>query len=291
MSNIPRRITLSHLQKMKQQGEKITCLTVYDATFARLLSHAGIELLLVGDSSGMVIAGHQTTVPVTVKDMVYHTRNVSRTQPASLIISDLPFLSYTHTEQALANAARLMQAGAEMIKIEGSLWLKPIVEQLSEKGVPVCVHLGLTPQSVHLFGGYKVQGRDPTKAAQMLACARTLEKAGAQLLVLECIPYSLAQEITQAVSIPTIGIGAGPYCDGQVLVTQDMLGLTAGKPLVFVKNFLDGQTAGVLGAVKEYIRQVKASEFPSLEQSFSNEPSFNPHTNQTVTRITSALAD
>ncbi|HVV69437.1 MAG TPA: 3-methyl-2-oxobutanoate hydroxymethyltransferase [Gammaproteobacteria bacterium] len=264
-----RRITLSHLQKMKQRGEKITCLTVYDATFARLLADAGIELLLVGDSSGMVVAGHSTTVPVTVKDMCYHTHNVCRAQPISLILSDLPFLSYTQTEQALRNTARLMQAGAEMIKIEGGMWLVPIVEQLSEKGVPVCVHLGLTPQSVHIFGGYKVQGRDPAKATQMLATALALEKAGAQLLVLECIPYNLAQEITQAVSIPTIGIGAGPYCDGQVLVTQDMLGLTAGKPLVFVKNFLDGQTAGVLGAVKEYIRQVKASEFPTLEQSFA----------------------
>ena len=264
----PRRIMLGSLQKMKQKGEKITCLTAYDATFAKLLADAGIELLLVGDSSGMVIAGHPTTVPVTVKDMVYHTHNVCRAQPTSLILSDLPFLAYSNTEQALRNAARLMQAGAEMIKIEGGLWLTPIVEQLSEKGVPVCVHLGLTPQSVHIFGGYKIQGRDAVKAEQILAAAITLEKAGAQVLVLECIPYQLAQKITQAVSIPTIGIGAGPYCDGQVLVTQDMLGLTGGKPLVFVKNFLDGQTAGVTGAVKEYIRQVKAGEFPTLEQSF-----------------------
>ncbi len=264
----PNRITLTSLQKMKQNGEKITCLTAYDATFATLLANAGIEVLLVGDTLGMVVAGHPTTVPVTIKDMVYHTRNVCRAQSASLIMSDMPFLSYSNIEKAFQNAGRLMQAGAEIIKLEGSSWLIPIVEQLSEKGIPVCVHLGLTPQSVHIFGGYKIQGRDPTKAQQMLEAAIKLEKAGAQLLILECIPYKLAQEISQAVNIPTIGIGAGPYCDGQVLVTPDMLGLTAGKQLTFVQNFLEGQTGGAACAVRTYVQQVKAGEFPTLAQSF-----------------------
>jgi len=220
----PKRINLSHLQKMKQQGEKITVLTAYDASFAKALSDAGVEMLLVGDTLGMVVCGHNTTVPVTIDDMIYHIRNVARANPRALIIGDMPFLSYPTIEKTLENAGRLMQAGAEMVKLEGGAWLIPTIEQLSEKGIPVCAHLGLTPQSVHSFGGY---------------------------------------------NIPVIGIGAGPYCDGQVLVTYDMLGLHFDKPLTFVENFLQGQTEGISGAVKHYVEKVKAGTFPSLEQSFT----------------------
>ncbi len=264
-----KRITLTHLLKMKKQGEKITMLTAYDATFSKLFSDVGVEVILIGDTLGMVIGGHKTTIPVTIEDMIYHIQNVCRPQPRSLILGDMPFLSYTNPEKALENAGRLMQAGAEMVKLEGGAWLTPIIEQLSEKGIPVCAHLGLTPQSVHFFGGYKVQGRGKEQGEEIVRAAMTQEKAGAKMLVLECIPYLLAQEITAAVNIPVIGIGAGPYCDGQVLVTYDMLGLNPYMNLTFVRNFLQGQNDGIQGAVKEYIRQVKSAEFPNLEQSFS----------------------
>lgn len=269
-STAPKKhLNLSGLQKMKEQGEKITCLTVYDASYARLLSDAGIDILLIGDSLGMVIGGHKTTVPVKMENMIYHTENVVRANTNGLIMADLPFMSYTNPQQALDNAKWLMQAGAEVIKIEGDAWLLPIVEKLTEKGVPLCVHLGLTPQSVHNLGGYKVQGRLPERAEQLLTASLQLEQAGAKLLVLECIPYPLTQKITESVSIPVIGIGAGPYCDGQVLVLYDMLGITPGKPLKFSRNFLMGQSEGMQAAIREYIRAVKQGEFPSLEESFT----------------------
>lgn len=262
------RTTLSHLHRMKQNGEKITCLTAYDATLAQVLSAAGIDVLLVGDSLGTAVGGHDTTVPVTVKDMLYHTRNVCRARPNALVMTDLPFLSYSSPDQALKTAGQLMQAGAELVKLEGGAWLTQTVQRLSEQGIPACVHMGLTPQSVHLFGGYKVQGRSSEQAQRIFDAALQLENAGTKLLVLECVPYPLAEKITNALTIPTIGIGAGPYCDGQVLVTPDMLGLTAGKPLTFVQNFLHGQSNGVQGAIKAYIDQVKSGAFPTLEQSF-----------------------
>lgn len=262
-------ITLSSLQKLKQKAEKITCLTVYDATFAQLLNEAGIELLLVGDTLGMTIGGHRTTLPVTVNDIAYHTRCVHRADPSAVIMADMPFASYTDPNKALKNAAYLMQAGAQIVKLEGGIWLTETIQRLAEQGIPTCAHLGLTPQSVHLLGGYKVQGRDSKQAQQILETALQLEKAGAKLLVLECVPYLLAREITQSLNIPTIGIGAGPHCDGQVLVLHDMLGLTAGKPFTFVQNFLTGQTEGVQGAIKAYIRDVKSGKFPTLEQSFT----------------------
>jgi len=262
-------ITLSHLHRLKQKGEKITCLTVYDATFTQLLNEAGIELLLVGDSLGMTIGGHRTTLPVTVDDIAYHTRCVHRANPKSVIMADMPFASYTDPNKALENAAHLMQAGAQIVKLEGGIWLTDTIQRLAEHGIPTCAHLGLTPQSVHLLGGYKVQGRDTEQAQQILEAALQLEKAGAKLLVLECVPYLLAQEITQKISIPTIGIGAGPHCDGQVLVLYDMLGLTSGKPFSFVQDFLAGQTGGVQSAIKAYIRDVKSGEFPTLQQSFT----------------------
>ncbi|MFT3742608.1 MAG: 3-methyl-2-oxobutanoate hydroxymethyltransferase [Gammaproteobacteria bacterium] len=261
-------ITLNTLQAMKQRGEKFTCLTVYDATLARIMADCGVEVLLVGDTLGTVIQGHKTTVPVKLRDMVYHTRNVARADTTALVMGDLPFMSYSNLIEATRSATRIMQAGAAIIKMEGGSWLAPIVADLTEKGIPVCAHLGLTPQSVYSFGGYKIQGRDPQKAQDMLQAALLHEQAGAKLLVLECIPYTLAAEITQAVKIPVIGIGAGPACDGQVLVTYDMLGLYTGKPLTFVKNFLQHQPNGVQGAIAEFVRQVKKQEFPTLEHSF-----------------------
>jgi 3-methyl-2-oxobutanoate hydroxymethyltransferase len=262
-------ITLSHLQSLKQKGEKIASLTVYDATFSHLLSETGIELFLVGDSMGTAIAGYRDTLPVTMHDIAYHTRCVSRANPQAVLMADMPFASYVNTDKALENAAHLMQAGAHIVKLEGGIWLTETIQRLAEHGIPTCAHLGLTPQSVHVLGGYKVQGRTQEKAIQMKEAALQLEKAGAKLLVLECVPYALAKEITESLSIPTIGIGAGPYCDGQILVLYDMLGLTGGKPLTFVKDFLTGQTGGVQSAIKAYIHDVKASKFPALEQSFT----------------------
>lgn len=262
-------ITLTHLRKLKADKEKIATLTAYDATFANLLSEAGIELILVGDSLGTAMAGHKTTVPVTIEHIIYHAHNVCRANPKAFVMVDMPYMSYPNVDKALDNATQLMQAGGEMVKLEGGLWVSPIIKQLSEKGIPVCGHIGLTPQSVHILGGYKVQGRDAEKAKELLETALAHEESGAQMLVLECVPAELAQEITLALSIPVIGIGAGPHCDGQILVTPDMLGITPGKPLTFVKDFMKGETEGISGAIKAYVTQVKSGEFPSMEQSFS----------------------
>ncbi|MDF3054926.1 MAG: panB [Gammaproteobacteria bacterium] len=263
------RITLSHLKKMKARHEKIAMLTGYDATFSKLLSDAGLDVILVGDTLGMTIGGHSTTVPVTLQDMIYHTQNVCRAQPKSLIIVDMPYMSYANPDIAIENAARLMQAGGELIKLEGGVWLKSTIEKLTERGIPICAHLGLTPQSIHMIGGYKVQGRETQKAKELLETALSHQASGAQMLILECVPWQLSQEITQTLDIPVIGIGAGPHCDGQVLVTYDMLGMTPGKPFTFVKNFLLEQTQGISAAVKDYIRAVKTGTFPTLEHSFS----------------------
>lgn len=265
----PTKRTLCHLRQMKATGEKITMLTAYDATFARVFSEAGLDVILVGDTLGMIIGGHDTTLPVTVADVQYHVQNVARAKPHSLIIGDMPFLSYSNEKEAIKNAKRLMQSGAEMIKIEGGEWLLPTIEKMNTLGIPVCTHLGLTPQSIHLLGGYKIQGRQEEQAAAIQRAALAQEKAGAQMLVLECVPHTLACQITQSLNIPVIGIGAGVHCDGQVLVSYDMLGLNPQINLRFVRNFLNGQNEGIPGAVKEYIRQVKSSTFPGLEQSFT----------------------
>jgi len=262
-------VTLTTLRDMKRSGEKIACLTAYDASFAKLLETAGVELLMVGDSLGMVIQGHDSTLPVTVADMIYHARNVRRGSERAFIVADLPFMSYSTPAQALGNAARLLQeGGGHMVKLEGGAWLADTVSLLSERGIPVCAHLGLLPQSVHKLGGYRVQGRDAVSAQTLLDDARSLAAAGAGLVVLEAVPSKLATEITQALDIPVIGIGAGPTCDGQVLVTYDILGLTAGKTPSFAQNFMQGQ-ATIAAAIEAYVKAVKTGVFPSPQHSFT----------------------
>jgi len=262
-------ITLTTLQSLKQKGEKITMLTCYDATFAHTCCEAGVEVLLVGDSLGMVLQGHDSTLPVSTADMAYHVAAVKRGNNGALILADLPFMSYATTEQALSSSAQLMQAGAHMVKIEGAAWLAESVRQLNERGVPVCVHMGLTPQTVNVLGGYKVQGRNESQARQMRADAIALEQAGAAMLLLECVPSELAAEISQAVKIPVIGIGAGSATDGQVLVLHDMLGLSlSGRSPKFVKNFMAGKDS-IQAALSAYVEAVKTVTFPGAEHGFS----------------------
>ncbi len=262
-------ITLTTLQSLKHKGEKITMLTCYDATFAHASCEAGVEVLLVGDSLGMVLQGHDSTLPVTTAEMAYHVAAVKRGNAGALILADLPFMAYATTEQAMSNSAMLMQAGAHMVKVEGALWLADSIRLLAERGIPVCAHMGLTPQSVNILGGYKVQGRNENQARQMRADAIALEQAGAAMLLLECVPSELAEEITQAVKIPVIGIGAGSATDGQVLVVHDMLGLSlTGRAPKFVKNFMAGQDS-IQAALSAYVTEVKAVTFPSVEHGFS----------------------
>ncbi len=261
-------ITLTTLQDMKRAGEKIACLTAYDASFAKLLEAAGVDLLMVGDSLGMVVQGNDSTLPVTMTDMIYHAANVRRGSQRSFVVVDMPFMSYTSPAQALGNAARLMSAGgAHMVKLEGGAVMVDTVRHLSEHGIPVCTHLGLLPQSVHKLGGYRVQGRDEMSARMLVEDARSLGQAGAAMLVLECVPSQLAAELTRSLSMPVIGIGAGPHCDGQVLVSYDLLGLTAGKLPRFVKNFLHGQES-LQDAIQAYVKAVKSGSFPEPEHSF-----------------------
>ncbi|WP_165665031.1 3-methyl-2-oxobutanoate hydroxymethyltransferase [Metapseudomonas otitidis] len=262
-------VTLTTLQELKQKGEKIAMLTAYDATFAQAASQAGADVLLVGDSLGMVLQGHDSTLPVSVADMAYHTTAVKRGNQGSLIITDLPFMAYATLEQTFANCAALMQAGAHMVKLEGAAWLAEPIRLLAERGIPVCAHLGLTPQAVNILGGYKVQGRQEAQARQLRADAMALEQAGAAMLLLECVPSELAAEITQSVKIPVIGIGAGSATDGQVLVLHDMLGLSlTGRTPKFVKNFMEGQTS-IQGALAAYVRAVKDVTFPAAEHGFA----------------------
>jgi 3-methyl-2-oxobutanoate hydroxymethyltransferase len=262
-------VTLTTLQALKQRGEKITMLTCYDATFAKACCQAGVEVLLIGDSLGMVLQGHDSTLPVSVADMAYHTASVKRGNQGALILADLPFMAYASLEQTLHNAGTLMQAGAHMIKMEGAAWLAEPISRLAERGIPVCPHLGLTPQAVNLFGGYKVQGRQEKQARQMLADAISLEQAGAAMLLLECVPSELASEITRAVTVPVIGIGAGPHTDGQVLVLHDMLGLSLkDRAPRFVKNFM-GAGNSIQEALAAYVQEVKTLRFPSNEHGFS----------------------
>ncbi len=261
-------ITQHQLHKMTAAGEKIAVLTCYDASFAALLDEAGVEVLLVGDSLGMVVQGEQTTLPVTLADMVYHTRCVARGAKQAFIVADLPFASYQLSpQQAYASAAQLMAAGAHMVKLEGGAAMVETTAFLVERGIPVCAHVGLTPQSVHQLGGYRVQGKTEHAARKLLEDALALQQAGAGMIVLEAIPAALAKQVTQRLAIPTIGIGAGADCSGQVLVLYDLLGIYPGKPPKFAKDFLAG-AASVREAVAGYVRAVKSGGFPDAEHSF-----------------------
>jgi 3-methyl-2-oxobutanoate hydroxymethyltransferase len=262
-------ITNQALLALKARKEPIACLTCYDASFASLLEEAGVEVLLVGDSLGMVVQGHGSTLAVTLDQMVYHTACVTRGTQRALVIADLPFMSYATPERALATAARLMgEGGATMVKLEGGAWLAETVTQLTRFGAPVCAHLGLLPQSVHQLGGYRVQGRASDDAERIRADAVALQEAGASLLVLECVPRTLATSLAQSLRIPVIGIGAGNGCDGQVLVLHDLLGVTPGGGPRFSKNFVAevGVAAGLGAAVAAYVAEVKSGQFPAEAQ-------------------------
>ena len=262
------RTTLTTLQTQRAKGEKIAVLTCYDASFAALLETHGVDALLVGDSLGMVLQGHETTLPVTLDDMVYHTACVARGSKKAFIVADMPFGTFQISPQeAFAHTAKLMVAGAQMVKLEGGAAMVETVRFLTSRGIPVCGHIGLTPQSVHQMGGYRVQGKESAAAQQLLQDAVALEQAGAGMIVLEAIPALLAAEITAALSIPTIGIGAGADCSGQVLVLHDMLDIYPGKKARFVKNYMQGATS-IADAVARYVREVKAGEFPGAEHGF-----------------------
>ena len=262
----PGPVTINHLQEMKQKGEKIAMLTCYDATFARSMDEAGVDIILVGDSLGRVSQGRDTTVAVTTGDVAYHTTAVAAGAGRAFLIGDMPFGSFHSSEVAMENAGRLMAAGAHMIKIEGAGPYVEVVEYLSSRGIAVCGHLGLTPQSVHKLGGFRVQGRADEDAIALKEDAQALQDAGAQLLVLEAIPSRLAAEISGAIDIPTIGIGAGPDCDGQVLVMHDMLGLFP-RPPKFVRNFMEG-AGDIRGAFEAYVQAVRSNEFPAAEHQY-----------------------
>ncbi len=260
-------ITLSTLNRIRDKGERFACLTAYDACFAGLLNDAGVEVILVGDSLGMVLQGHDNTLPVTMADMVYHVASVKRGNSRAFLMADMPFMSYSSETETLENAASLMRAGAEMVKLEGGAWLASSTQLLAERGIPVCVHMGLTPQSINRIGGYLVQGRDPAQAETMVKEAVMLQEAGASILLLECVPAPLAKRITETLEIPVIGIGAGPGTTGQVLVLHDLLGISPISPK-FVKNFLRESDNGIAGAIKAYADAVKNGTFPGPEHSF-----------------------
>ena len=259
--------TISVLAGMRRDGEKIAMLTCYDASFSALMADCGVDTLLIGDSLGMVCQGHDSTLPVTISDIAYHTACVARSNHSSLLVADMPFGSYGTAEQAFENAAQLMRSGAQVVKLEGGEWLLPIVRFLVARGIPVCAHLGLMPQSVHQLGGYKVQGKSTQSAEQLKTDALALQAAGASLLVLEAIPAALGQQVTDLLAIPTIGIGAGPDCSGQVLVMHDMLGVFPGHKAKFVKNFMAHSTS-ISDAIKLYVSEVKQQKFPMAEHCF-----------------------
>tara|TARA_Y100000996_G_scaffold404951_1_gene379580 strand:- start:4428 stop:5258 length:831 start_codon:yes stop_codon:yes gene_type:complete len=262
-------INVSTLRRMKAEAEPIACLTAYDASYAQLVDMAGADLVLVGDSLGMVIQGQETTVPVTVDDVVYHTRIVSRGLSRAFLVSDLPFMSYATPEQALDNAVRLMQeGGAKMVKLEGGQSQIAVVECLARHDIPVCAHVGLKPQSVHKIGGFKVQGRGNLAAKQMTKDAKALESAGADLMLLECVPNEVGELISECIDLPIIGIGAGPNVDGQILVLYDMLGITQGRTPRFVKDFTEN-TETTLDALQAYVSAVKDRSYPAKEHCFS----------------------
>lgn len=260
-------MTISKLTKMKAAGDKIVSVTAYDASFAKLFAQAGVDFMLVGDSLGNVIQGQATTLPVTVEQIAYHTEAVRRGAPDAFVMADMPFMSYATPQDACHEAAKLMRAGANMVKLEGGEWLLETIRMLVERSVPVCAHLGLLPQSVHVLGGYKVQGREQSAAENTVRQAMVLEQAGAQMLVLECVPTELGKLISEKLSIPVIGIGAGRQTDGQILVMHDMFGLNSDYLPKFVKNFL-AEAGDLESAVKLYINQVKEGSFPGPEHSF-----------------------
>ncbi len=261
------KVTLKTLGRMKREGVKIASLTAYDAGFARLLDEAGVDVILVGDSLGMVLQGGETTLKVTMSDMIYHTRLVKQGCRRALIVSDMPFMSYATPAQALGNAARLVsEGGAEVVKLEGGAVVADVISHLDRHGIAVCAHLGLTPQSIHKFGGYHVQGREQETAERIISDAKRLEKAGASMLVLECVPFALAGEVTRQLGIPVIGIGAGAACDGQVLVLYDVLGISARQP-GFSKNFL-ASCGSIRTAVETYVAEVRSGSFPAEEHQY-----------------------
>ncbi len=259
-------VTIPALMAMRTAGEKITMLTCYDASFAALMDHCGLDVLLVGDSLGNVCQGHSSTLPVSIGDMAYHTACVARGNRTAFLVADMPFGTYATRESAFSHAVTLMQAGAQMVKLEGGAWLADTVVFLVERGIPVFAHLGLTPQSVHQLGGFKVQGKTAESAERLKADALALQAAGASFLLLEAIPAALAQEVTSLLAIPTIGIGAGVQCSGQVLVMHDMLGLGSRK-MRMVRNFMEGAPS-IEAAVRAYIGAVKDQSFPATEHSF-----------------------
>lgn len=263
-----RRLSHVDLQKMRLAGDKIAMLTCYDASFAQLCDAQGVDTLLIGDSLGMVLQGHDSTLPVTVADMAYHTAAVARGSSRALIVTDMPFGSYQESpEQAFRNAVTLMAAGAQMVKLEGGAEMAPTIRFLTQRGVPVCAHVGLTPQSVHQLGGYRVQGKDEAAAARVQADALAVQEAGATLIVLEAIPAALADAVTAALTIPTIGIGASAGCSGQVLVLHDMLDVSAGRKARFVRNFMAGQPT-IGAAIAAYVEAVKDGSFPASEHCY-----------------------
>lgn len=260
-------VTLQSLQEHKRQRERFAVITAYDATFAQAVCAAGAAVILVGDSLGMVLQGQDSTLPVTLDDMAYHTGCVSRGNQGALVIADMPFMSYDTPAHAAANAAILMRAGAHAVKLEGGAWLAETIHTLVRNGIPVCAHLGLTPQSVNVFGGYRVQGKDAESAQRIQEDARALQAAGASLLVLECVPAALAKAISEALTIPVIGIGAGNGTDAQVLVLHDLLGLNP-KPARFVRNFMTGANS-IHDALSAYVRAVEDGSFPAPEHTFN----------------------
>lgn len=267
-STTRKAVTLPTLLEMKKQQEKIAMLTCYDACFASVLDASGVDILLVGDSLGMVLAGMPSTLPVTMEMMEYHTRSVAAGNSTAFVVADMPFGSYQESvEQAYRNAARLMAAGANMVKLEGTAWLAPTVEYLTQRDIPVCAHLGLTPQSVNALGGYRLQGRDEQAAEILRTNAKSMQNAGSQLVLFELIPGNLAADISRNLTVPTIGIGAGVGCDGQVLVLHDMLNVFPGKKAKFVRNFMDNQPS-IQAAVQAYVHAVKDKSFPAAEHTF-----------------------
>ncbi len=262
-------INVGSLREMKKAREPIACLTAYDASFAQVVDMAGTDVVLVGDSLGMVIQGHDTTVPVTVNDVIYHSRCVARGLRHAFLMVDMPFMSYSNEAQALDNAVRLMQeGGAMMVKLEGGHGQVAVVEHLARHDIPVCAHLGLKPQSVHKIGGFKVQGREEQAAQRMLDESRALEDAGADVVLLECVPKDVGRQIRDALHVPVIGIGAGPDVDGQILVLYDVLGITQGRMPRFVRNFMRGHDAP-LNALRDYVQAVKDRSYPGEEHWFS----------------------
>ena len=261
-------ITLSTINKLKIEGEKFTCLTAYESTMASVISKSGVDIILVGDSLGMVIQGHESTLPVTMDQLIYHLECVVRGNNGSHIMADMPFMSYATDDLGLENAKRLMQAGANSVKIEGGEWISKMAQALSDRGIPVCAHMGLTPQTINRLGGHNVQGRDPSQKEKIINEAISLEKAGAAMLLLECVPEDLAKEVTNELKIPVIGIGAGVYTDGQIMVVHDMLGISClENPPKFVKNFME-ESSSIEHAIVSFVKDVKDLKFPSEEHTF-----------------------